>query len=109
MLLAGAGAAAVLAALRWSDSGDEAAAGPFEIEKPDDEWRRILTATQFNVLRRHSTEQPYSSPLNHEKRNGSFACAGCDLPLFSAATKFESYTGWPSFFRPRLCEKSVVL
>jgi peptide-methionine (R)-S-oxide reductase len=100
MLLAGAGAAAVLAALRWSDSGDEAAAGPFEIEKPDDEWRRILTATQFNVLRRHSTEQPYSSPLNHEKRNGSFACAGCDLPLFSAATKFESYTGWPSFFRP---------
>lgn len=100
MLLAGAGAVAVLAVLRWSNSGDEAAAGPFEIEKPDAEWRRILSAAQFNVLRRRATEQPYSSPLNQDKRHGTFACAGCDLPLFSAAAKFESYTGWPSFFRP---------
>jgi peptide-methionine (R)-S-oxide reductase len=100
LLLAGAGAVAVLAALRWSDSDDEVAAGPFEVAKTDDEWRRQLTAAQFNVLRRHSTEQPYSSPLNNEKRSGTFACAGCDLPLFAADTKFESHTGWPSFFRP---------
>jgi peptide-methionine (R)-S-oxide reductase len=100
MLLAGAAAVAVLAALRWSSADDEAAAGAFEIEKSDDEWRRALNAAQFNVLRRHSTEQPYSSALNSEKRNGTFACAGCDLPVFSAATKFESHTGWPSFFQP---------
>src|ERR1700692_117617 len=100
MLLAGAGAVAVLVALRWSGGDDEVAAGPFEVEKSDDEWRRQLTAAQFNVLRRHSTEQPYSSALNNEKRNGTFACAGCDLPVFSASTKFESHTGWPSFFQP---------
>jgi peptide-methionine (R)-S-oxide reductase len=100
MLLAGAGAVAVLAALRWSDAGDDAVAGPFEVEKEDGEWRRILGSAQYNVLRRHATEQPYSSPLNHEKRDGTFACAGCELPLFSAATKFESYTGWPSFYQP---------
>ena len=100
MLLAGAGAVAVLAALRWSGGDDEVAAGPFEVQKTDDEWRRQLTAAQFNVLRRHATEQPYSSPLNHEKRSGTFVCAGCDLPLFSADTKYESYSGWPSFFRP---------
>jgi peptide-methionine (R)-S-oxide reductase len=100
MLLAGAGAIAVLAALRWSSADDEAVAGSFEIEKSDDEWRRQLSAAQFNVLRRHATEQPYSSPLNNEKRNGTFVCAGCDLPLFSAGTKFESHTGWPSFFQP---------
>ena len=100
MWLAGAAAVAVLAALRWYDAGDEAAAGPFEVEKSDDEWRRQLSAQQFNVLRRHATEQPYSSPLNYEKRNGTFVCAGCELPLFSADAKFESYSGWPSFFRP---------
>jgi peptide-methionine (R)-S-oxide reductase len=100
MLLAGAAVVAVLAALRWSSADDEAAAGPFEIERSDDEWRRQLTSAQFNVLRRHSTEQPYSSALNNEKRNGTFACAGCDLPLFATATKFESHTGWPSFFQP---------
>jgi peptide-methionine (R)-S-oxide reductase len=100
MLLAGAGAVAVLAVLRWITADDEAAAGPFEIEKSDDEWRRQLNAAQFNVLRRHATEQPYSSPLNNEKRSGTFVCAGCDLPLFSATAKFESRTGWPSFLRP---------
>jgi peptide-methionine (R)-S-oxide reductase len=100
MLLAGAAAVAALAALRWFSADDEAAAGAFEIEKSDDEWRRQLTSAQFNVLRRHSTEQPYSSALNSEKRDGTFACAGCDLPVFSASTKFESHTGWPSFFQP---------
>src|SRR5882757_2943104 len=100
MLLAGAGAIAVLAALRWVSADDEAVAGPFEVEKADADWRRDLSAAQYNVLRRHATEQPYSSPLNQEKRKGTFVCAGCDLPLFAADTKFESHTGWPSFFRP---------
>jgi peptide-methionine (R)-S-oxide reductase len=72
----------------------------FEIQKTEAEWRRVLTPAQFNVLRKHDTEPPGSSPLNHEKRQGTFACAGCDLPLFSSKTKFESGTGWPSFYRP---------
>jgi peptide-methionine (R)-S-oxide reductase len=99
-LLAGAAAAAVLVGLRWSDGDDAAQATAFEIDKPDAEWRRLLGATQYNVLRRHATEQPYSSALNHEKRDGTFECAGCDLALFSAGTKFESFTGWPSFYQP---------
>ena len=66
----------------------------------DMDWRKRLTASQYMVLRQHSTERPGSSPLNKEKRKGTFACAGCDLPLFSSETKFESGTGWPSFFKP---------
>jgi peptide-methionine (R)-S-oxide reductase len=101
LLLAGAGSVAVLAGLRWLQGSDvEAAAGSFEVQKSDAEWRRLLTSAQYNVLRRQGTEQPFSSALNHEKRKGTFACAGCDLPLFSADTKFESGTGWPSFYRP---------
>ncbi|MBI3703675.1 MAG: peptide-methionine (R)-S-oxide reductase MsrB, partial [Rhizobiales bacterium] len=59
-----------------------------------------LTPEQFNILRKHGTERPGTSALNREKRKGVFACAGCDLPLFSSDTKFESGTGWPSFFQP---------
>ena len=66
----------------------------------DADWRKRLTAEQYAVLRKHGTEWPGSSPLNHEKRKGTFACAGCGLPLFSSDTKFESGTGWPSFYRP---------
>ena len=66
----------------------------------DADWRKRLTAEQYSVLRKHGTERPGSSPLNHEKRKGTFACAGCDLPLFSSDTKFESGTGWPSFYQP---------
>jgi peptide-methionine (R)-S-oxide reductase len=66
----------------------------------DADWRERLTATQYSILRQHGTERPGSSPLNHEKRKGTFACAGCDLPLFSSDTKFESGTGWPSFYQP---------
>ena len=72
----------------------------FEVQKSEAEWRRILTPAQFNVLRKHDTERPGSSPLDHEKRKGTFVCAGCDLPLFSSEAKFESHTGWPSFSRP---------
>ena len=70
------------------------------MKKTDDEWRRELTPEQFHVLRKHGTEPPGSSALNAEKREGRFTCAGCGQPLFIAGTKFESGTGWPSFFRP---------
>jgi peptide-methionine (R)-S-oxide reductase len=63
-----------------------------------EEWRKRLGAAQFNILREEGTEHPGSSPLNNEKRPGVFVCAGCDLPLFTSAMKYESGTGWPSFF-----------
>src|SRR5438445_10128523 len=68
--------------------------------KTEDDWRRTLTPEQFHVLREHGTERPGSSPLNDEKRSGTFVCAGCGQPLFSSDTKFESGTGWPSFWAP---------
>ena len=66
----------------------------------EEEWRARLTAEQFRVLRRHGTERAGSSPLDREKRGGRFVCAGCGAPLFDAATKFDSGTGWPSFWAP---------
>jgi peptide-methionine (R)-S-oxide reductase len=72
----------------------------FEIEKTDDEWRRILTPEQYRVLRKHGTERAGASPLDKEYGPGDYACAGCDLPLFSSKTKFDSGTGWPSFSAP---------
>lgn len=76
------------------------ARGPFEVTKSEAEWRRILTPQQFYVLRQHGTEYAGSSPLDREKRKGIFHCAGCDLPLFSSDTKYDSRTGWPSFWQP---------
>ena len=73
---------------------------PFEVVRSDAEWRKQLSAEQYAVLRQSGTEYPFTSPLLHEKRRGSFACAGCDLDLFSSTTKFESGTGWPSFWAP---------
>ncbi len=72
----------------------------FEIQKSDAQWREQLTPQQYRVLRQHGTERAGTSPLDHEKRAGTFACAACDLPLFASDTKFDSRTGWPSFFRP---------
>lgn len=72
----------------------------FEVVKTDEEWRKILTAEQYQVLRRHATERPGSCALLNEHRAGTFACAGCGQPLFVADRKFESGTGWPSFFAP---------
>jgi peptide-methionine (R)-S-oxide reductase len=72
----------------------------FEIEKTEDEWRKILTPEQFNVLRKHGTERAGTSILDKEYGKGTFACAGCDLPLFVSDTKFNSGTGWPSFNDP---------
>ena len=71
-----------------------------KIELSRAEWKKKLTPAQYRVLRKAGTERPYSSPLNNEKRDGVFACAGCELPLFESETKFESGTGWPSFFQP---------
>ena len=93
-----------LFAFRWLRGGDaQAAQEPkkkFEVEMTEAEWRTKLTPAQFTVLRKHGTERPFTSPLNDEKRKGTFACAGCDLPLFSSDTKFDSGTGWPSFWQP---------
>jgi len=78
------------------------ASAPIKIEKlvkTEEEWKKILTPEQFYILRKEGTERPYSSALNNEKRKGTFLCAGCDLPLFESSTKFESGTGWPSFYR----------
>ena len=66
----------------------------------DQEWQKKLTAQQYQVLRKEGTEKPFSSPLNDEKRKGVYTCAGCNLPLFNSSTKYNSGTGWPSFFEP---------
>lgn len=74
--------------------------GKFEVTKTDAEWRKVLTTEQFYVLRQQGTERAGTSPLDQEHRPGVFACAGCDLPLFKSETKFNSGTGWPSFYAP---------
>ncbi len=87
--------------MRLFGRGSAAAeAGEFEISYSDQEWRQRLTPAQYHVLRDHGTERAGTSPLDREKRAGTFHCAGCDLPLFASATKFDSGTGWPSFYQP---------
>ncbi len=76
---------------------EAAANDPGRVELSDAQWRERLTPEQYRVLRREGTEAPFSSPLNAEKRAGTYHCAGCDLPLFTSAMKFDSGTGWPSF------------
>jgi peptide-methionine (R)-S-oxide reductase len=101
LLLAG-GAVIGLGALSrfWSGRADAAAAQTFEITRTDAEWKKLLTPEQYKVLRQHGTERAGSSPLDHEKRAGIFQCAGCQLPVYSSKTKFDSGTGWPSFWAP---------
>ncbi|GAP97630.1 peptide-methionine (R)-S-oxide reductase MsrB [Leptolyngbya sp. NIES-2104] len=72
----------------------------FEINKTEDEWKETLNPDQFRVLRQHGTERAGTSPLDKEYSKGTFACAGCGTPLFSSETKFNSGTGWPSFYAP---------
>jgi len=72
----------------------------FEVAKSEAEWRAQLTPAQYRVLREHGTERAGTSPLDKEHGKGTFKCAGCDLPLFSSETKFDSRTGWPSFWTP---------
>ncbi|CAB5712012.1 Peptide methionine sulfoxide reductase MsrB [Delftia tsuruhatensis] len=98
---AGAGTAAVLAAGLFPRRAPAAASSEiFEVNHSDAEWRARLTPEQYNVLRREATERAGSSPLNREHRAGTFSCAGCGLALFSSKTKFDSGTGWPSFWQP---------
>ena len=100
--LAGAAAAsaAIVAATACARSATASPAGEYEVTHTDAEWKQLLTADQYDVLRNAGTESPYTSPLNDEHRPGVFSCAGCALDLFSADTKFDSGTGWPSFWRP---------
>ena len=93
----GTGAFAMLAAACRAAPA-EAESYPFRLS--DGEWRRRLSPAAYAVLRRESTERPFSSPLDREKRAGIFACGGCGQPLFSSRTKFDSGTGWPSFWAP---------
>ncbi|MBW4545758.1 MAG: peptide-methionine (R)-S-oxide reductase MsrB [Symplocastrum torsivum CPER-KK1] len=72
----------------------------FEITKTEEEWRKVLTPEQFQVMRKHGTERAHTSPLDKQYGKGTFVCAACDLPLFSSETKFNSGTGWPSFYDP---------
>jgi peptide-methionine (R)-S-oxide reductase len=98
-----AAASAVLAALglyAFRGRRSTAAEAVFEVTHTEEEWRKLLTPNQFQVLRKEATERPFTSPLNAEHRKGVFRCAGCDLELFSSDTKFESGTGWPSFWQP---------
>ena len=112
-LLSGGSALAALAALtHWrafaagtpgaGDAKDAAGGAParFEVTRSDAQWRAQLTPAQYHVLREEGTERPFSSPLNDEHRSGVFACAGCSRELFSSRTKFDSHTGWPSFWAP---------
>ncbi|MDX3901287.1 MAG: peptide-methionine (R)-S-oxide reductase MsrB [Sphingobium sp.] len=98
LFLGGAAACAIGGALWQTGAGPAEAAYPVAL--PDAEWRRKLSPQAYAVLRKRSTEFPNSSPLNKEKREGTFLCAGCGQRLFLSRTKFESGTGWPSFYRP---------
>ncbi|WP_321856249.1 peptide-methionine (R)-S-oxide reductase MsrB [Paraburkholderia tropica] len=113
LLLSGGGALALMAALgQWRAKAAQpaggamamraasGAAGHFAVEHTEAEWRKRLTPAQYEVLRNAGTERAFTSPLNHEHRNGTFACAGCAANLFASSTKFDSGTGWPSFYAP---------
>ena len=98
--LLGATAVAAIGATFAACSGPTpaSAATRFEVSRTPADWRRRLGAARYRILREAGTEAPYTSPLNKEKRRGTYACAGCALPLFSSATKYDSGTGWPSFY-----------
>jgi peptide-methionine (R)-S-oxide reductase len=96
VLAAGAG----VLFMRQTPSATRAAEGSFEVTKTEAEWRAILEDFEYAVLREHATERPWTSPLLEEKRAGTYVCKGCELPLFDAATKYDSRTGWPSFYEP---------
>ncbi len=101
LLLSGLAAAAALPFLRFTAQPALAAgATTFEYSLTDAQWRAKLPGLSYDVLRHEATERPFTSPLNDEHRAGTFACKGCALPLFASSTKFESGTGWPSFYAP---------
>ncbi|MHC0054084.1 peptide-methionine (R)-S-oxide reductase MsrB [Actibacterium sp. D379-3] len=94
LLMKAATGAALLGALPRA-----ALSAPFEVTRSDAEWRAMLSDLEYKVMRKEGTERAFSSPLNDEKRAGLFLCRGCDLPLYDAAAKFDSGTGWPSFWQ----------
>ncbi len=101
ILLGGAAVLGLGAVGAYAIRGDEAEAqGNFPLSLSPEEWRARLTEEEFDVLRQHDTERPYSSPLNEETRMGTYLCAGCAQPVYPSDTKFESGTGWPSFWAP---------
>jgi len=91
---------AAIASANLIQTGGAWSAEEDHVVHSDAEWRATLTADQYAVLRKEGTERPFTSPLLHEERRGTFACAGCALDLFSSTTKFDSGTGWPSFWAP---------
>jgi peptide-methionine (R)-S-oxide reductase len=97
-LLRTAGIAGIM--LTFGCGGSADAKGKFAVTKTDAEWRKLLSPAAYKVLRQEDTERPYSSPLNKEHRTGTFVCAGCAQKLFSSANKYDSGTGWPSFWQP---------
>ena len=100
LLYAGTAAATLIIARLTRPHAATAESRTYEVTHSDEEWRKLLTPEQYHVLRREGTERPFTSALNNEHRPGTFSCAGCDLPLYSSKTKFESGTGWPSFWAP---------
>ena len=101
LIAASSGAAATTAAVVFFRRAPAASVNEvFQVSYSDVQWRKRLTADQYAVLRQGATESPFSSPLDKENRVGIFYCAGCALPLFSSGTKFDSGTGWPSFWKP---------
>jgi peptide-methionine (R)-S-oxide reductase len=101
-ILLGAGGAGLIGGIGLIAGGrpSRAAEGKFAVSYSEAEWKKRLTPEQYAVLREEDTERAGSSPLNKEKRKGTYVCAGCGLPLYSSATKYESGTGWPSFWKP---------
>ncbi len=97
---ASAAGLAAVALGRLARPNDVKADTVYEVTHTDDEWRKLLTPAQYDVLRQEGTERPFTSPLLKEHRDGTFACVGCDQQLYSSKTKFESGTGWPSFWAP---------
>jgi peptide-methionine (R)-S-oxide reductase len=94
------GAGGLFKSLTGGTTAEAAGDERFPVSKPSEEWRRQLSPEQYHVLREHGTERAGTSPLNSEKRAGTFVCAGCEQDLFASDTKYESGTGWPSFWKP---------
>ena len=88
----------VIAGMAFGIGSAKASKGPYPVTREDSEWRRLLSAAEYGVLRESGTEAAYSSPLDREKRAGLYGCAGCEQALFSSRAKFDSGTGWPSFY-----------